>query len=459
VDVIATSANGSLALAAQTLCGDASSEAACAGGMALPTGGGVSRLVLSSAEPGNHALIVYSTADSPVTLKVAFRTPQAPPQNETCGTAADLAPGVATTARVSGALVDTSSECGGQTGDLVYRFELAQAQDINLYATSLDGLGLPVLSLRGDDCATTERTCNIGNNAHVFWRALAGTHYVAVSATGPTDMSLTLELDPLSQAPADDTCQSAPPLVHDRTVQVPLSSHVDDLHLGCLSGAPDAAYALDLAERSDVMLVSQFSQGDTVAVSLAGLDCTATDRLSCAVSSLSPVRSSLHAVAAGSYRAVVESLQANPTTLTALVRAALPAVVVPFADSCADAITIPPEGGFFQGNTANAKSDYDAGCDLGGQSSGARDQMLKIVLTERKRVVLDMRGSAYPTLLAVHRGPDCPGTEVFQGCSAGYAQDRSFLDLTLDPGEYFIQIDGYAGGEGMWFLDAYVVNP
>jgi len=59
----------------------------------------------------------------------------------------------------------------------------------------------------------------------------------------------------------------------------------------------------------------------------------------------------------------------------------------------------------------------------------------------------------------VRKGPSCPGTEVAQGCAVGYNPGRSFLDLDLEAGVYFIQIDGYAMDAGPWFLDVRVVDP
>jgi hypothetical protein len=146
--------------------------------------------------------------------------------------------------------------------------------------------------------------------------------------------------------------------------------------------------------------------------------------------------------------------------LTALVRPAVPTTLVPFADSCADVLAIPSTGGFFQGNTANASANYVAGCDQGGQPpGGAREQLLKLELAVPKRVVLDMQGSGYNTLLDVRRGPSCPGDEVPNACAAGYYPERSFLDLQLEAGTYFLQIDGYASAYGPWFLDVRVVDP
>jgi hypothetical protein len=44
-------------------------------------------------------------------------------------------------------------------------------------------------------------------------------------------------------------------------------------------------------------------------------------------------------------------------------------------------------------------------------------------------------------------------------CAVGYYAQRSFLDLTLEAGVYFVQVDGLSGEAGAWFLDVFVVEP
>ncbi|HYP88449.1 MAG TPA: hypothetical protein VEQ59_09850, partial [Polyangiaceae bacterium] len=104
----------------------------------------------------------------------------------------------------------------------------------------------------------------------------------------------------------------------------------------------------------------------------------------------------------------------------------------------------------------NAFPDFSAGCDVGGQSdAGAPDQILKLSLSAPRRVVLDMQGSSYNTMLSVRQGPSCPGTERPSSCAPGYGASRSYLDLELQAGDYFVQIDGYAGASGSWKLDVF----
>jgi hypothetical protein len=362
------------------------------------------------------------------------------------------------------ALEDLGTACDTPLGDLVYSFDLPQPADVDIYATSLDGDGLPSISLRSAACALPEDeiTCQTAENAHIFRHSLpAGTYYVGVSASAPTTAVVTVELSPATPAPPDETCAGAPPILPNETISVSLAGHQDDVQLGCLPGAVDAAYALDLPVASDVLLVERISQGDTGAVQLSAPLCGGpADMLSCGMGSPSPVRSAKYNVPAGDYRVVAESQYGQPVQLTAFTRPAVPPTLVVFADDCADALEIPPSGGRFQGTTANATADFNAGCDQGGvPPGGAKDQLLRLSLPDEKRVVLEMAGSGYTTLLDVRKGPSCPGDEVLLGCAVGFQGKGSFLDLTLEAGVYYLQIDGLAMDDGPWFLDVRVVDP
>jgi hypothetical protein len=84
---------------------------------------------------------------------------------------------------------------------------------------------------------------------------------------------------------------------------------------------------------------------------------------------------------------------------------------------------------------------------------------MKLDLAQQRRVVLDMSGSFYTTILDVRKGPACPGIEVPNACHVGFNANRSFLDLTLAAGTYFVQVDGYNADKGPWNLDVRVLAP
>ncbi len=450
-------------------CGKPGTELGCTSGLPHPNGGRVAKLRVRGVG-GEKALvlpaIVATDAPSTVTLRYELLPPEPAPTNETCGTAVELVDGVPVKAPLTGIAKNLEIACAPTTGELVYRFILTEPRDVDVFASSQDGDGRPILSLRDEACATAkdELTCATaifpGKPAHVFRHALpAGTYHVAVASTAPTDVLLTLQTSPPTPPPIDETCDGAPALSPGVTTDVALESHQDDVDTGCLVGGTDAAYRLTLDAKSDVLVVGRYSAGDAAAVVIAAPACGPDDGLTCAAGFISPTRARAHGLAKGDYRIVAESQGGQPMQLTAFVRPATPPTLVPFADGCADALPIPPTGGLFKGNTQNAKADYGAGCDQGSQPAAtARDQLLKLELSSPKRVVFDMQGSGYATLLSVKQGPGCPGMELPKGCAAGYYPDRSFLDLTLSAGTYFVQVDGFNGQSGPWFLDVYVAD-
>lgn len=463
-----SSADVSVALFGQ--CGDPTSEITCSVGYpsAAAAGGRLAKLRARSIGDASDVLalpvIVTTSAGASVTLRYELLAATEAPTNETCGTALPLEPGVPTLVSLVGTAPDVASGCGPAVGDLVYQLELASPADVDLFATSLDGDGEPAISLRTAACALPEDeiACNLSEAAHLYRHGLpAGSYTVALSASAPTELLVTLELSAPSDPPPDEDCASPGTLVLGQTFPVSFAGHQDDVTLGCVAGAVDAAYGLELDEPSDVLLLGRYSDYDEPALELARPPCAGPqDLLVCATTGPSPLRARARNVAAGSYRVLAESLFGQPMEVTALVRPTVPATVVPFSDGCADALAVPQGGGFFRGTTANAQGDYSAGCDQGGQvGGGAPDQLLRLELSATKRVVLDMGGSSYDTLLDVRRGPACPGEEVEQGCAAGYYDTRSFLDLELAAGTYYLQIDGYGGEAGPWMLDVHVVDP
>lgn len=458
IDVVAQSDAAQVSLSSAPQCGNpeglACSRTFASGGVAL------SRLRLHGLSEGTYPLYVAGAVGADVALSVTYSNESAAPANETCGTALPLVPGQSTTVSLASAVKDVSSICEAEAGELVYTFALAEARDVRIYASSLDSYGQPQLSLRGAACAAPkdELTCRAGAATTLFARALpAGTYFLSVGASGPSDIDVRLEESPATAPPADAGCSNPPALASGQTLDIPFSDATDSVSLGCLAGAPDSSQRLTLSQTSDVLLVERISDGDTGAVSLSRPSCDAASRLSCGTGSSSPVRSAAYGVAAGEYRVVAESASGNPVSLTAYTRKAVPQTLVALADDCSAPFEIPATGGRFKGNTANAHADFSAGCDVGNQSKfGALDQILHLKLEAKSRVVFDMGGSSYSTLLSVRRGTTCPGAELPFACAAGYLASRSFLDLELDSGDYYVQIDGYAGAVGAWALDVYV---
>jgi hypothetical protein len=445
-------------------CADQSSELVCnAGTVQPPSMGGVARTILRGLEPGTYPLFVSGDNESPIELVFDYRPASPAPENETCGTALELLPDVNQIAVLADAAQDLESACGEQTRELVYRFELDEVSDIEVYAIANDDYGVPILSLRSGDCGLeSELGCRRGSPASLFARALEpGTYYLGVGSTGPSEIDVRLGVRAPSGAPEYEGCDDPPLLAAGQTRVIALETSADSVNPDCLPGAPDATFALPLDEPSDVLVVGRLSDGDFGALSLTGPGCSAAESRACQLSMQSPVRVASAGVPAGDYRVIAESALGAPMTLTAFTRPATPATLVAFADTCDAAVEIPETGGRFLGNTSNAEPDYEASCDYAASAAlgGAPDQMLKLTLREQRRVVFDLGQSDYDTLLVLRDASSCPGKEITQACAPGYVEGRSFLDRVLPAGEYHVQIDGFDRSLGSWVLDVFVSDP
>lgn len=459
VDITALGDSVKPALALRRSCDDASSELACSTAIQVASGQDVARLRAFALEPGHYSLVTFAEGESDILLSVSFEAESQPPDNETCATAARLEPGQVTRVLPYVAQADHETSCERATGDLLYSFALEETSDVHLYANGLDAYAAPVVSLRNSDCNSLqdELTCRGGGpQAHLFARSLgAGTYFVMVSATAPGALTLLVEVGAQSEPPDSEDCAGAPDLPEQGSVTLEMNQHTDTIAAGCLVGAVDAAYRLRLDDDSDVLLLENFAVG-AAGIGLASASCSASTTLSCDVSEVSPLRVVANAVPAGDYRVVAESAQATDLLVNVFQRPATSPVLVPFSDSCEKALLIPESGGRFYGNTATLTPSYDASCDYSRTvPPGSPDQMLRLNLSEPRRVVFDMRGSEYDTLLVVRSAESCPGDEVSFGCSPSLGLGPSYLDLDLPAGEYFVQIDGYAGAAGPWQLDVF----
>jgi hypothetical protein len=452
LDVVAKLDSGRVTLATAASCGDGTTTS-CEPSYTSPIGASVSRLLLRGLTAGDYPVYLAADVEATALLHVELREAEAQ-LGELCEEAVSLSPGAEPVLlRLTGYEPDVDSACLPLLADAFVSFTLDEARDVTVIAEAQRELGLPVLTLLDEACQA-ELTCRRSQPGRLFARDLSpGSYRVAVGATGPDDVSVRLETAPVSETPPGEGCDNASALEPGVEELVDLSIHEDAVDPGCQAGSPDATFSFELGGARDVALVGRFSAGDTGAVSITRDECSGN--LVCKSGGVTQ-RALRFGLSAGSYRAVIESARGNPVGLSFFERPVLAAVHVPFADDCAELVTIPELGGRFSGNTSNAFPDYSGGCDVGGQDEGgAPDQILKLSLTQSRRVIFDMQGSGYETMLSVRGGPTCPGTELTRACATGLRPGKSYLDLDLEAGDYFVQIDGYDGDSGAWNLNVF----
>ncbi|MDB4938330.1 MAG: hypothetical protein JWP87_5302 [Labilithrix sp.] len=418
------------------------------------------RAIARGASAGSivYAIVTTQLAGA-VDVKINLHDAVPKPANESCGSTPE---GVAIDAPVTVRLIDAAKDVASTctkalTGELVYSFTLAADADVQIFASTLEGGGQPVVSLRDATC-TGELQCRSAAVPPLFARNLsAGQHLFTVAGTRQIDASVLVKTYPVSQALPNESCATATAIVPNAPpIPVDLSKHEAFVKNGCLPGGPSAAYKLDLDVESDVLVIGRFPTNEQGSVSLSRPGCGTADLVvppGCATGQ-TPQRVSARKVPAGSYRVIVADELGQTAQLSVLVRPSVPPTSVGASDSCIAPFSLPASGGFFIGDTTNATADFNAGCDAPGQPiNGAKDQIMKLVLPQKQRVVLDMVGSSYSTILDVRQGPTCAGTEVPNACYVGFNASRSFLDLTLNAGTYWVQVDGYNGDRGAWNLD------
>ncbi len=459
LDLWATTTGPEVALAVDGACGQASSEVACASA----PGASSMRARARNLAPGTYYVVVTTQSATSFELIVSFLPPTPPASNVDCASAIPLPFDTPTTVSIIDPPKNLASACSSATGELTYAVTVTQPSDVRVFGSTLQGSGQPVMGLRSPHCTDPgdELFCVKGSSPPpLFARNLApGTYVLTVAATSPIDASVVAKAYPPTTAPADETCATAPPIMTNAEVPVDLSNNESAIRDLCMPGGPNAAFDVMLAQASDVLLVGRFPSNENGAVSFDGPVCDPASVLACNVSS-TPARVGTRNVAAGDWRAVITDQLGEQDSLMVLVRPTVAPTLVSGADVCANAVTIPSAGGFFTGNTTNATANYLCGCDAPtAPPAGAPDQVLSLTLTQPQRVVFDMEGSTYTTLLDIRQGPSCPGPELDGACFVGFDAQRSFLDMEMQPGQYWVLVEGYNGAAGSWNLDVRVLPP
>ena len=456
VEVTASSGGSYIAVAVMGTCGDTTTEKSCDFSTTL------ARTRTRNLAPGTYTIWVATQYDATVTLKIALFDATTAPTNETCTSPLAVSLDTAFDVSLVGATLDLPSACPASSGELTYSFTLASAKDIHIFASTTIGLVDPVLSLRTPSCTTTtdEIRCRKNASLPLFARNLpAGNYVLSVAASDPIDATVVIQAAAPTAEPPDQSCSTAPSIPINKTTSLSLSDRADVIKDDCFPGNPNGAYAFTVSQASDVLLVARYSQNEIGAVSLVDSTCSVATRLGCSLSS-TPVRTFARNVQPGSYRAVLTDSLGLTATITPLVRPFAASTAISGADDCSTAFTIPSGGGLFTGDTTFSNAQYDHGCDVPTvPAGGAADQVGKLVLTQKQRVVLELSATGYTPILEIQKGATCPAQLIKGACHVGFQSNKSFLDLDLDAGTYYVFIDGYNLGKGAWTLNAHVVDP
>jgi hypothetical protein len=467
------SATTQVAVAIQGTCGNSTTELACGSGTVAATGASEARARAYGVAPGTYFAVV--TTQQPVggiELQVDFLPNTPPPTNVDCASAAPITPGTPIAVPVVEPLpTNEPTACTAATGELTYSFTLTQPQNVRVYASTSQGTGTPIIGVRAPHCtdAADELGCETAGQLGLLEENLQpGTYVVTLGASAPIDATLDVELSAATAPSPDQTCTAPPTIAPNGRISFDLSGNESAIKDGCFPQGPDAAYDLSLSAASDVLLIERFPQTESGGVSFDTPACDMASMLACDVENDGapsagppPARVAKRNVPAGDYRVVVADELGLQGTVDALVRDTVAPTIIPSggAASCSAAVDV-SNGGYFTGDTSTVAQDFTSGCDSPSSPPGGEQaQVLSLTLANDQRVVLDMEGSSYQTLLDVRQGPACPGSPTTNGCYVGFSSQRSFLDMELTAGPYFILVSGFDGAKGPWALDVRILPP
>ncbi len=438
-------------LAMGTTCGDPATELECH--LGFP-----GRLRARNVPAGEYFLVVKDASDGgELVVDVTLSAPTPDPANADCSDPLDVSAG----GRFEGTLVDVSDSttlaCGSGGPDAVHRFTLTEPRDVVVALNSTSGTDSMAFELRSscDDEGSALR-CTRGEPALARYHQLpAGTYYLWVEGASGLEVDYRLEIafEAPTPPPPGDVCDDPIVLTPGEPYVGTLLDKQDDLPTRCGFDYRDAVHRFTLTEPSDVLLTAD-GGGSFVSLSVRSACASEPSELRC--DSGSPATTRLRALPAGDYYVVVESYRASGYSLQLDVSPPTPVTDVSGNDTCASAFVVPSGGGFFRGDTSGLADDYGGSC---GGSATSPDVAFQVELAERKRLVARTDGSGFDTVLTLHRGACGEATE--RECDDdGGEGTASMIDRVLEPGTWFVVVDGFgSGSSGEYLLEVTLADP
>ena len=446
-------------------CGQVASTLAC-NDDALPNDTSQSRID-TTLEPGTYYVVVDGYGDAAGAYQIEASMTRLRPLAEVCGDAATLSVGQPASGSTQGAADYFQATCadGARMPDRVYRLNVPQRSRMRLrQQTDHDG-ALYVRSTCADP--TTELACNDDfrdtQGSLVTAIVDAGTYYVVADgfgsggqvATGNYTLAAELAPEQGGGAQADD-CGSAVPLEPgDQSIDT--FEAVDDLAGSCGGqGAADIVRTLVVRARSRVVVRVRDSEFDGV-VYVRRTCANGDTEVACVEVPISAPRTREAAfdqvLDPGTYSVVFDGKR--PDSFGAAQVSLEVRDLVAMQRTCQQAPLL-RSGRTINGTTAGESDDFQASCAEGARSG---DQVYRLRVARRSAVRIDLT-TDYDGALHLRR--DCADLSTEVACNDDIDQNNraSRIEQTLDPGMYYVVVDGFSqGSEGTFSLQVDVSRP
>jgi hypothetical protein len=439
-------------------CGEARSELVCNDDAPTTSHSEVQ----ATLDPGTYYLVVdgYGTAAGEYEVGLVSTPIRAP--GELCRTAPSLAVGQPVSGSTTGETSSFEGGCAGRGADRVYALDVTQPSRARIRMQSTHDGVVYVRSSCADP--TTELACNddFRDTRHSLVTATLqpGRYYVfadgyAAIGEGPAsgDYTLDVELAPTATAGAPgDTCATATPYQPGQPLTADTIRYADDGAGSCGGqGSPDVTYRLDLRSRTRVR--ASFG-ADTEFPPVVYLQSTCGD-----------ARTELACVTAASGGTLDQTLQPGTyyLVLDGADASAFGAASVSLQlddlgaleTACRAAPMLRP-GQQVRADTSGSTDRFQASCAGGARSP---DLIYRLQIRRRSLVRISSEQTGWDGAIYLRR--DCLDAVTELGCNDDAGDNRhSLVQTILEPGTYFVFVDGYAqGNQGPFTLDVDITNP
>jgi hypothetical protein len=441
-------------------CGDESAEVACNDDAPNQHRSKIEAVF----DPGTYYVFVdgYSNDGGSFRMRVSLR--DIPPLAEVCRKAQPLAFGVPHPGETAGTFDEVNASCGdGARGpDAPYALEVPGRSRARIVDYSDDFT--PVVHVR-KHCVEegSEVGCSGAENGEhraTFVGLLDSGEYTVFADTSDHDAdgrySLSAELapEPGSGGPGDG-CADAVVLQRSETVVAgDTFTARDDTSGKCGgAGAADVFYRVELSRRS--RFVSRFTSEEAPHIFILSKTCAdRSTEIACG-------RAVDETLAAGTYFLAVDGNA--PDAFGAFVFEWSARDVAAQELGC-HAPPLLSDGQSIAGTTVGASNKFLTSCGAHGGADAAGDRVYRLTLAARSHVRLSLTTPLWNGVLALRSSClDVPGStprssEVACNTAADDAH-HAHLDANLEPGTYYVVVDGRGhDGEGAYMLDYHLVR-
>ena len=410
-------------------------------------------------EPGSYFLFVDGVGNEAGSFRLALGMSDAPTLAEVCKQARPLGPGTPISGSIEAGFNHVQASCGDNAGgpDVVYKVDVALRSRVRLTEHMDDGA--PVVHVR-KLCADeqTEVGCSdastVDSEAAFVGILDPGSYAVfADSSDRQAAGRFTLAMEVSSEqgtGTLGDGCGDAVRLgKNETTVSGDTFLAHDDVGGRCGGGgAADVVYRVDLAKRARV--TARFNGEEGKHIFILGRSCgDKSTEITCG-------EVLDETLAAGSYSLAVDGV--TPDGLGKFEFDWRVRDVGGQESACRGAASL-RDGQTVAGNTTGAGDNFSTSCAGREDGQASPDRVFKIVLATRSKVKLSLQTLGWDGVIALRRS--CVDSSRASELACNNDTDdihHAGIATALDPGTYYVVVDGHASGNEGQFALSYKVE-